>query len=333
MTALPLIAVVGAGGTISSLATHDRDYMNYPETGRKLSVDEVIAEVPQLADYAEIVPLSFRSVGSSAFGPDDWLRLHRTISVALTERPQIAGVVIFHGTATIEETAWFLDLTLAGDRPVVLVGAQRPLNTVSTDAPLNAINAMRIAADPESVGRGSLVVLNDEIHAARDVTKGSTFRLHAFHSGIRGAVGVADPDRVVFHRPAEAMRKTRPVFDVSGRDSLPRVDICYAYAGSDGTAARAFLAAGARGLVSAGFAPGMPATLEREVLVEAARLGVPIVQASRAAQGRVARRGWLQHNGWIAAGDLTPQKARILLMLGLLESSYAERLQDLFDSH
>lgn len=333
MAALPLIAVVGAGGTISSFATHDRDYMNYPETGRKLSVDEVIAEIPQLAEFAELVPLSFRSVGSSAFGPDDWLRLHRTISAAVAERPEIAGVVVFHGTATLEETAWFLDLTLPADRPVVLVGAQRPLNTVSTDATLNAINAVRVAADPAARGRGALVVLNDEIHAARDVTKGSTFRLHAFHSGIHGAVGVADPDRVIFHREPEAARRSRRVFDVSGCDNLPRVDICYAYAGSDGTAARAFMAAGARGLVSAGFAPGMPATLEREVLAEAARVGLPVVQASRAGQGRVARRDWLGRNGWIAAGDLAPQKARILLMLGLLESSDPERLQELFDAY
>lgn len=329
---LPVIAIVGAGGTISSLATDSRDYMDYPETGRKLSVDEVIAELPELARFADLVPLPFRSVGSSAVGPADWLRLHATITQAIAARPEIAGVVVLHGTATLEETAWFLHLTLPAGRPVVLVGAQRPLNTLSSDAAANAINAVRVAGDPAAAGRGVLVVLNDEIHAARAVTKGSTFRLHAFHSGAWGPVGVADPDRVLFDRPAPA-GGSGPAFDVTGLSDLPRVDICYAYAGSDGTAVRAFMAAGARGLVSAGFAPGMPAPLERDALAEAARAGIPVVQASRVGSGRVARRGWLRQSGWIAAGDLSPQKARILLMLALLQGSDAERLQTLFDTH
>lgn len=331
MANLPVIAIVGAGGTISSLATDNRDYMDYPETGRKLSVNEVIEAIPDLGRFAELVPLAFRSVGSSAVGPQDWLRLHCTINEAITARPEIAGVVVLHGTATLEETAWFLHLTLSVPRPVVLVGAQRPLNTLSSDAAANAINAVRVAADPAAAGRGVLVVMNDEIHAARDVTKGSTFRLDAFHSGSWGPVGVADPDRVLFHRPPTPRP---PTLDPgTGKAGLPRVDICYAYAGSDGTAVEAFRAAGARGLVSAGFAPGMPAPQERSALLDASRAGIPVVQASRVGQGRVARRDWLRSVGWIAAGDLTPQKARILLMLGLAQDADIERVQHLFDTY
>lgn len=332
MAALPVVAVIGAGGTISSLATDPRDYMDYPETGRKLQVEEVLAHIPQLGQFARIVPLPFRSVGSSAVGPEDWLRLHRTITEAVEAMPEIAGVVILHGTATLEETAYFLHLTLPSARPVVLVGAQRPLNTISSDAAANVINAVRVAADPQAAGRGAVVVLNDEIHAARAVSKGSTFRLDAFHSGAFGPLGTADPDRIVFEY---RVRETggEPAFDVTGLSRLPRVDICYAYAGSDGTASQAFVAAGARGLISAGFAPGMPAPLERAALAEAALSGIPVVQASRAGKGRVARRDWLTRQGWIAAGDLSAHKARILLMLALLRTSDPERLQDCFDRY
>ncbi|MBS9721806.1 asparaginase [Tianweitania sp. BSSL-BM11] len=331
MVGPPVVAIIGAGGTISSLAVDQRDYVNYPETGRKLSVDEVLAHLPELVGFAQLIPLSFRSVGSSAVGPEDWLRLHRTITDAVAAHPEIVGVVILHGTATLEETAFFLDLTLPVGRPVVLVGAQRPLNTVSSDAAANAIAAVRVAADPGAAGRGVMVVLNDEIHAARVVTKSSTLRLQTFNSGAAGLLGVADPDRIVFNYPAEGVDRFRLPVDVSYLTELPRVDICYAYAGSDGTAVRAFLAAGAKGLISAGFAPGMPATQERAAIIEASQAGIAVVQASRAGQGRVVRRDWLKQNGWIAAGALTPHKARILLMLGLLVEHDPEQLQTFFD--
>ena len=330
MAALRKVALIGAGGTISSLATHRRDYMDYPESGRKLSVDEVIAEIPELAQVAELVAVPFRSVGSSAIGPDDWLRLHGAIMAAREGHPDLAGVVILHGTATLEETAWFLHLTLPHDLPVVVVGAQRPLNTLSSDAPANAINALRVAADPASVGRGVMVVLNDEIHSARFVTKGSTFRLNAFHSGAQGPMGVADPDRIVFDLASNCSGGPA-AFDPTAIGSLARVDICYAYAGSDGTPLRACVAAGARGIISAGFAPGMPAPAEREAMVAAAAQGVAIVQASRAGSGRVARRDWLRRQGWIAAGDFSAQKARILLMLALSAGLAVPRIQILFD--
>jgi L-asparaginase len=330
---LALVAVIGAGGTISSLATDERDYINYPETGRKLTIDEVIERVPQLAQFARLKSLPFRSVGSSAIGPEDWLRLHRTITDAIAEQPEVTGVVVLHGTATLEETAYFLHLTLPAERPVVVVGAQRPLNTLSTDATANTINAVRVAADPQAHGRGVMVVLNDEIHSAREVTKGSTYRLHAFHSGAFGPLGVADPDRIVFSFDTRRPAGSGPAFDLSGITTLPRVDITYAYAGSDGTAVKALQAAGAQGLVSAGFAPGMPAPLEREALVQAAKAGIVVVQASRVGQGRVARRDWLIEQNWVGSGDLNPQKARILLSLALLRTKDPTEIQKLFDTY
>ncbi|MCO6390095.1 asparaginase [Aliihoeflea aestuarii] len=331
--ASPSIGIIGAGGTISSLASDPRDYLDYPETGRKLSVEEVLERLPELDAFADLVPIGFRSVGSSAIGPSDWLRLHQAITTAVRHNPAIAGFVILHGTATLEETAYFLSLTLPATLPVVVVGAQRPLNTVSSDAAANAINAVRVAADPASYGRGVMVVMNDEIHAARDATKGSTYRLHAFHSAANGPIGFADPDRVVFRFPAHPPTSEEPAFDVDGMTELPRVDIAYSYAGCDGAAVEAFRAAGAAGIVSAAFAPGIPAPLEREALCEAARAGTVIVQSSRVGQGRVARRGWLDAQGWVAAGDLSPVKARILLSLALRQTTDIGRIQDFFDRY
>ncbi|WP_212525686.1 asparaginase [Actibacterium sp. MT2.3-13A] len=329
---LPRIAVIGCGGTISTLSSGPFDYLDYPESGTKLSAEEVIAHMPQLGVLARLEPLPFREIGSSKMAPQDWCELTATITQALAEDPELAGVVVLHGTATLEETAYFLDLTLDTDRPVVVVGAQRPLHTVGSDAIANAAAAVRVAAAAQSRGRGVLVVLNDEIHAARDVTKGSTYRVHAFASGVYGPLGVVDADRVVFMRRSER-RRPRGLFAVSADTALPRVDVLYACAGVDGTFVRASLAAGARGLVSAGFAPGMTAPREREALNVAARQGVAIVQCSRVGAGRVARRQVLRRDGWIAGDDLTPQKARVLLMLGLTKTSDPETLQRYFEDY
>ena len=185
----------------------------------------------------------------------------------------------------------------------------------------------------ECGSRCVLVVLNDEIHAAREVAKGSTYRLHAFHSGAFGPLGVVDPDRVVFTRRPERPHTAATPFRVDEATVLPRVDILYAMAGADEALARAAIAAGARGIVSAGFAPGMTAPTERAVLVEAAAKGVVIVQASRVGSGRVSRRGWLRQQGWIGADDLSPHKARILLMLALMHSNDPDWIQDCFDRY
>lgn len=329
--ALPVIGVVGAGGTISSIAGDPINYIDYAETGRRLSVDEMIAAMPQLNLFAELVPLASQPVSSSAIGPKEWLELRNTIMDAFDARPDFAGVVILHGTGTMEETAFFLSLTLPADRPVVLVGAQRPLNAISSDALANAVNAVRVAGDVNARGRGVMIVMNDEIHAAGTVTKGSTMRVQAFHSGAFGPLGTTDPDRVIFRMSTTPACADRLAFDVTGLPELPRVDICYAFAGSDGTAARAFQAAGTQGIVSAGFAPGLQTPAERAALMDASQAGVAVVQSSRVGQGRVATRTWMRENGWVSAGELNPQKARILLMLGLLSTNDPVTLQELFD--
>ena len=230
---------------------------------------------------------------------------------------EIAGFVITHGTATLEETAYFLHLTLKTDKTVVLVGAQRPASALGSDAGMNLLGAVRTALAPSARGLGVLTVLNDEIQSAREVTKTSTYRLQTFRSPDFGALGHIDGDGVHIYRRPSRRHAPDTEFEVAGLAGLPRVDIAYSYAGSDGAVVDALVAAGARGIVSAGLAPGIPTPLERAALERARDAGVAIVQSSRAGSGRVALRRYLEEAGMIAADNLNPQKARILLMLAL----------------
>jgi L-asparaginase len=317
---------------MSTIGADVLDFIEYLETGRKMQVDEVIERLDKLAAFVDIEAIPFRAVSSSAIGPREWLELAQLINRLDTERSDITGAVILHGTATLEETAYFLNLTLDAALAVVLVGAQRPFNAVGSDAEINLLSALRVATDPGAKGQGVLVVLNDEIHQAREVTKTSTYRLSAFKSPSVGPLGVVDSDRVTFYRhPVQAHTRATPFKVSQAIKGLPRVDIVYAYAGSDATAVQAYIGAGARGIVSAGFAPGMQTPEERHALEDASRRGVIVVQASRVGSGRVARRSYLVKNGWIGANDLNPQKARILLMLALTVSSDPNVIQDFFD--
>src|SRR3982075_375887 len=254
--ALPRIAVIGTGGTISSLGDGSLDVLDYPEFGQKLTCEALLDRFPETRLVADPVPITFRQVGSTAIGPADWLELRALIHRTAGEDPGLAGFVIPHGTATLEETAFFLNLTLGINRPVVLVGAQRPASALGSDAGMNLVNALRVAGCPEARGKGVLVVLNDEIHAARDVVKTSTYRVQTFRSFDFGALGHVDGDGPHFYRaPLKAHMPDTP-FAGSELADLPRVDILYSYAGADGDLVRAAVAARARGLISAGLATG-----------------------------------------------------------------------------
>lgn len=329
----PKVAVIGTGGTISSISSHSLEMLDYPEAGRKIEPAEAIERVPEAARFADLVPVPFRAVGSTKIGPADWIELARLISDTARAQPDIAGFVILHGTATLEETAYFLDLVLKTDTPVVVVGAQRPASALSTDVGMNLVAAVRTAASMDARGKGVLVVLNDEIHAAREASKTSTYRLQTFKSQDLGLLGNVDADGVFFYRSPLRLHTVNSVFDIDTISELPRVDIAYSYAGSDGCAVDAFVAAGARGLVSAGFAPGLTAPVEREAFERAAEAGVLIVQSSRVGSGRVARRTYLKSKRMIGADTLNPQKARVLLSLALTRTNDAEEVQRLFETH
>lgn len=329
----PKIAVVGCGGTLSTVTSDCLDTIEYLERGRKLEAAEILETVPELAAFAQCIPISFRTVSSSAIGPTDWLELASLLDRLARPEGDFDGFVIIHGTGTLEEAAYFQNLVLDTDKPVVFVGAQRPLTALGSDAAVNLLAAVRTAACQQARGRGVLVVLNDEIHAAREVTKTSTYRLQAFRTPDFGLLGQVDGDQVCFYRSAERLHTRRSMFAGKGLSRLPRVDIAYSYAGSDSVAIDAYMNAGAKGIVSAGFAPGLPSPAERSALTRAIASGVIVVQSSRAGSGRVAQRAYLRENGFVAADNLTPQKARILVALALTETQDAQAIQEIFDTH
>jgi len=328
----PRVALIGTGGTISSIGRDSLDLWEYMDRSRKAEPGELLDRFPEVAAAAEIIPVRYRAVGSTAIGPADWLALDAAVHAAVARETPLDGLVITHGTATLEETAYFLNLTLKVDATVVVVGAQRPATGLSSDAALNLVNAVRVAAAPEARGLGVLVLLNDEVQAARDVTKSSTLRLETFRSPDLGMLGYADPDgRVAIYRRPVRRHAPDTEFDVRGRSDLPRVDIAMSYAGADGAAIEAFVAAGARAIVSAALAPGVTTPAETEALLEARRRGVLIVVSSRAGSGRVLPRTLLCERGFVVADNLNPQKARVLAMLALTRTGDPVEVQRLFD--
>ena len=330
--ALPRIAVIGTGGTISSLGASSLDVLDYPDFGQKLSCEALLDRFPETRLVADSMPVTFRQVGSTEIGPKEWVELRALIHRIARDNPAVAGFVIPHGTATLEETAFFLNLTLATAQPVVLVGAQRPASALGSDAGMNLVNALRVAGSPEAQGKGVLVVLNDEIHAARDVVKTSTYRLQTFRSLDFGALGHVDGDGVHFYRAPLRAHMPQTQFAGLDLDVLPRVDIVYSYAGADGALVDAAVAAGARGIVSAGFAPGSPTPDQRAAFERAAKSGIVVAQCSRASGG-VAPRRRLRETGIVAGEDFTPQKARILLMLALLTTTDVADIQQAFQTY
>jgi L-asparaginase len=329
----PKVAFVGTGGTIASLGAGPLDLQDYVAAGNVMHADAIVARYPETALVAEVIPVRYRNIPSVAIDYPDWRALVQLCDQLVADHADLAGIVIGHGTATLEETAYMLHLTVKVPVPVVLVGAQRPSSALSTDAGLNLVNAIRVAASPDARGLGVLVLLNDEIHAAREVTKTATMRLQTFRTPDFGVLGHADGDAVAFYR--RPLRRGAPdtEFDIRALEALPRVDIAYAYAGGDGTAVRAFTAAGARGIVSAGFAPGGAPPGDVEALKAAVAAGVVVVQATRAGSGRTFRGTRLREAGFLIADNLNPQKARILLSLALSVTREPEEIARIFRSY
>jgi L-asparaginase len=334
MAALPKIGVILTGGTIDSVGADRLDLAWYIEADKRLGKGELLAQVPELGGIAAIEEIPFRRLSSQALVDQDWLDLVREIH-AIFDSGRADGIVITHGTNTLEETAWFLNLTLKTDKPVVIVGAMRPASAISADGPLNLFNAVRVAADPASRGRGCLVVLNDTIFGARDVTKNATFRVQAFSSRDLGPLGFADADGTVAYYHAPVRKHTVDTeFDVRAAKTLPRVDIVVSYVGADGAMIDAAVRAGAKGIVSASTGAGRPTPAEDAAFDRAyAEHKVLMCLSSRVAAGRVVRSPELVRRGFVAADNLQPWKARILLSLALAKTDDAGDIQRMFDTY
>jgi L-asparaginase len=326
--AKPRVYVIGTGGSISFVGSHRTDYINYSYANKHLTIQELLDRVPEVNDFAEVRSEQYMNVGSTEVGPAHWLGLVKRINQLFREDPDAAGVAITHGTATMEETAYFLNLTVKSHKPVVVTGAMRPPTGLATDADINLIDCVRVAAAPQSAGRGVLTVLNNEIQAARDVIKTNSYRLETFRSNELGLLGYADSDEdVVFYRTPTKTHTLDTEFDVSAVDQLPRVDIAYAYAGADGLVPRALAEAGVPGIVAAGLGSGGSPSKFMAGLREAREKGSSVVISTQAGNGRVMRTRRFVEDGYIVADNLAPKKARILLMLALTVSQNPAEIQ------
>lgn len=329
----PRVALIFTGGTIDSVGTDRLDLAWYIEAGKRLNEGELVAAVPELAGIAQVEEIPFRRLPSQSIKDQDLFDLIALIH-RLFDEDRADGVVITHGTNTLEETAYFLHLTVKRDRPVVVVGSMRPASAISADGYLNLLNAVRVAASPAAAGKGVVTVLNDTIHSARDVTKTATYRVDTFQGRDLGPLGYADNDgRVLFYHQPVRPHTTATEFDVTGLTALPRVDVVVSYLGADGVMINAAVGAGAKGIVSAGTGAGRPTPAEDAALDKAAAAGVVVVQGTRVGSGRTVQSPGLKKKGWAGADNLQPWKARILLALGLTRTSDVSEIQRMFDTY
>ncbi len=324
----PSIVVLATGGTIAGAAASD---VQAGYTSGQVGVEQLLAAVPQARKLASLRGEQISNIGSQDMNDEVWLKLARRVNELLA-LPDVDGIVITHGTDTIEETGYFLNLVVKSKKPVVLTAAMRPSTALSADGPLNFFNAVAVAAHKDAAGRGVLVVVNDWIHGASSLTKTSTTAVQTFLSPLRGLMGVVAYGEVEFYRGPVGRNTVDSEFSLEGVTALPRVDIVMAHANMDGALIDAAVAAGAKGLVIAGVGNGNMTKPALDALAAQARKGVVCVRSTRVATGRVGRNVEVDDDqlGLIASDDLNPQKARVLLRLALLKPRTPAELQRLF---
>jgi L-asparaginase len=321
-TNLPTVALFTTGGTIQSKGDHRQKLMEY--NAGKVTPQELIDDLPELKQVANVNVTEISNIGSGGIDAKVQLKLAKAINAALA-RPDVSGAVVTHGTTTLEETAYFLNLVVKSDKPVVVVGAMRPFTAVSRDGPFNLYNAVRVASSPKSKGLGVMIMLNDEINAARDTTKTNTYHMETFVARDMGPLGYADSDQLVFYRRPIYRHTFKSEFDISKLDDLPRVDVTYAYQESDGTAINAFVAAGAKGVVLTGS--------DADAVKQGQSKGVVFVQSDRKGAGRVVESERMAARGIVTSDNLNPQKARVLLRLALTKTTDPKEIQRMFNEY
>jgi L-asparaginase len=328
--AKPKIKVLATGGTIAGAQTSSS------EVGYKsgtFSVDDLIKAVPPLKDIADLTGEQLANIGSQTMNHDVWLKLAKRVNEVLKDG-STDGVVITHGTDTLEETAYFLSLVVKSDKPVVLVGSMRPATAISADGPANLYNAVSLAASPEARGHGPLIVIDDEIHYAREAQKMNTTELDTFHSPNRGRAGIINVGRIEWFSQNTTRHTSKSEFSVDGKTpaDLPQVEIVYSYENLGPEMVNFLVQQGVKGIVLAGVGDGNSTDAAIAALAAAANKGVAVVRSSRTGSGVVARNVEVDDDklGFIASMELSPQKARILLMLALMNTTDPSKLQQIF---
>jgi L-asparaginase len=328
---LPTVVVLATGGTIAGAAGSD---VQAAYTSGQVGVEQLLAAVPQAKKIATLRGEQISNIGSQDMNDEVWLKLAKRVN-ELAAMPDVDGIVITHGTDTIEETGYFLNLVVKSRKPVVLTASMRPSTALSADGPLNFFNAVAVAANKDAAGRGVLVVINDWIHGASSLTKTSTTAVQTFLSPLRGLVGTVAYGESEFYRGPVGKNTVDSEFSLEGVTALPRVDIIMAHENMDGKLIDAAVAAGAKGLVIAGVGNGNMTASALEALGAQAKKGVVCVRSTRVATGLVGRNVEVDDDklGLVASDDLNPQKSRVLLRLALLKQRPLADIQRLFQEY
>jgi L-asparaginase len=324
-TDLPNIVILATGGTIAGSAKNNTDTTGY-DAGA-LAVETLIEAVPEMKEIANVSGEQVANVGSPNINNETLLKLGKRINTLLASK-DVDGVVVTHGTDTLEETAYFLNLVVKSDKPVVVVGAMRPATAISADGPMNLYNAVLIAGNEESKGRGVLVELNDRIGSARYITKTNTTGLDTFKSEEEGFLGSINGGEVYFNNEITRKHTSETVFDISKLDTLPQVDIIYSYQNEPSYMYEAAVANGAKGIVVAGSGNGSLSSIGSAAAKKATEAGVHVVRSTRVGSGIVT-----PGDGGLTSDSLNPQKARILLMLALTQTNEAGKIQEYFNEY
>jgi glutamin-(asparagin-)ase len=322
------IVIIGTGGTIAGAGASATNTAAYQSA--VVPVDKIIASVPEISKVANVKGEQIFQIGSESFNNERLLKLGKRVS-ELLKQPDVDGIVITHGTDTIEETAYFLNLTLKSDKPVVVVGSMRPGTALGADGALNLYDAVLVASNPVSKGKGTLVVLNDEIHTGRDVTKTNTFKTETFRSPF-GPLGYVVEGRTLFYRIPARPHTLQTEWDIDKIDKLPEVAVVYAYGNVNPASIDAAVKNGAKAIVYAATGNGSVGDYMVEPLKAAQAKGVQIVRASRTGSGVVVRNAEQPDDkyGWVVTDDQLPQKARILTALALTRTNDPKALQEIF---
>ena len=328
---LPRIQLMIGPGTLPNIGKDRMDLLRYRLSGNpRLTGEQMLEPLPEIAKMARVDVDKGNPYAQATH--DDLRKLALRAEEVLQSR-DVDGLVYVQGTNTIEETSYFLGLTVHTDKPIVVTGAQRPYNGLSSDAQMNLLDAVRLACAPESRGKGVLVAFNGEINAGRDVTKTNTYHLHTFRTRDLGLLGYIDPDKIEFYRTPHRRHTVNSEFSLTGLQSLPYVEVAYIHTGTRPGLANALVELGAKGIVIASVGAGSPGSLDKEFEDILKKRSAVVVQSSRVGEGRIVRNNNWYESGMVVADNLSPQKAAILLSLAMTKTSDTDDIQRMFDEY